>query len=81
MKIEISGHTSSEGGDELNQILSEERAKSVRNYMISKGIDSKRLVAVGYYGPSRPKASNDTEEGRKQNRRIELSVIEEPNSP
>lgn len=79
VKIEISGHTSSEGGDELNQILSEERAKSVRNYMISKGIDSKRLVAVGY-GPSRPKASNDTEEGRKENRRIELSVIEEPES-
>lgn len=75
-KIEIGGHTSSEGGDELNQVLSEDRANSVRNYMISKGIDSRRLTAVGY-GPSKPRASNDTEDGRKQNRRIELTVIEE----
>lgn len=80
VKIEIGGHTSSEGGDEMNQKLSEDRAQSVRNYMISKGIDSRRLTAVGY-GFSVPKASNDTEAGRVQNRRIELSTIEDPAAP
>ncbi|MFA6835184.1 MAG: OmpA family protein [Fibrobacteraceae bacterium] len=72
-KVEIEGHTSSEGGEDYNQKLSEERAQSVRNYMIQKGIDGSRITAVGY-GYSRPKASNDTEEGRKQNRRIEVRV-------
>ena len=76
VKIEISGHTSSEGGEELNQKLSEDRANSVRSYMIANGIESTRLVAVGC-GFSRPKSSNDTEAGRAQNRRIELSIIEE----
>lgn len=73
-KIEIEGHTSSEGGEEYNQKLSQDRAESVRNYMIAKGIDGKRLSAVGY-GYSKPKASNDTEEGREQNRRIEIRVL------
>lgn len=72
-KVEIEGHTSSEGGEEFNQKLSEERAKSVRDYMIRKGISKDRVTAVGY-GYSRPKASNDTEEGRRQNRRIEVRV-------
>lgn len=72
-KVEIEGHTSSEGGEEYNQKLSEERANSVRDYMIRKGISANRITAVGY-GYSRPKASNDTEEGRKQNRRIEVRV-------
>ena len=72
-KVEIEGHTSSEGGEEYNQKLSEDRANSVRDYMISKGISKDRVTAVGY-GYSRPKASNDTEEGRKQNRRIEVRV-------
>ncbi|MDY5028541.1 OmpA family protein, partial [Hallerella succinigenes] len=72
-KVEIEGHTSSEGGEEYNQKLSEDRANSVRDYMISKGISKDRVTAIGY-GYSRPKASNDTEEGRKQNRRIEVRV-------
>lgn len=72
-KVEIEGHTSSEGGEEYNQKLSEDRANSVRDYMIRKGISKDRVTAVGY-GYSRPKASNDTEEGRKQNRRIEVRV-------
>ncbi len=72
-KVEIEGHTSSEGGEEFNQKLSEERAKSVRDYMVRKGISKDRVTAVGY-GYSRPKASNDTEEGRRQNRRIEVRV-------
>lgn len=72
-KVEIEGHTSSEGGEEFNQKLSEDRANSVRDYMIRKGISKNRVTAVGY-GYSRPKASNDTEEGRRQNRRIEVRV-------
>ena len=72
-KVEIEGHTSSEGGEEYNQKLSEDRANSVRDYMIRKGISKDRVTAVGY-GYSRPKASNDTEAGRKQNRRIEVRV-------
>lgn len=72
-KVEIEGHTSSEGGEEYNQKLSEDRANSVRDYMIRKGISKDRVTAIGY-GYSRPKASNDTEEGRKQNRRIEVRV-------
>ncbi len=72
-KVEIEGHTSSEGGEEFNQKLSEDRANSVRDYMIRKGISKDRVTAVGY-GYSRPKASNDTEDGRRQNRRIEVRV-------
>ncbi len=72
-KVEIEGHTSSEGGEEYNQKLSEDRANSVRAYMIKKGIAQDRVTAVGY-GYSRPKASNDTEAGRKQNRRIEVRI-------
>ncbi|MCF0215991.1 MAG: OmpA family protein [Fibrobacteraceae bacterium] len=73
-KIEIQGHTSSEGSEDLNDRLSGERAYSVREYMISKGIKADRLVANGY-GARQPKADNDTEAGRKANRRIELRVM------
>lgn len=73
-KVEVQGHTSSEGGDDYNQQLSEDRANAVRDYMIRRGIDGGRLTARGY-GSSQPKADNDTEAGRKQNRRIELVVI------
>lgn len=72
--VEIEGHTSSEGSEELNQKLSEDRASSVRAYMIKKGISPERVTAVGY-GPSRPKADNSTEAGRKANRRIEIRVV------
>jgi len=74
--VEIQGHTSSEGSDELNQRLSEERAFSVKEYMVSKGISEGRLKANGY-GSSQPKADNSTEAGRKANRRIELVVLSE----
>ena len=73
-KIEVEGHTSSDGSAELNQQLSEDRANSVRSYMIEQGIDAERVTAVGY-GPSRPKASNSSEVGRRANRRIELKVL------
>ena len=73
-RIEIQGHTSSEGDEDFNQTLSEQRAYAVFLYMVDNGIDRGRLSASGY-GSSQPKASNSTEEGRKKNRRIELRVL------
>jgi len=73
-RVEIGGHTSSEGSDELNDRLSVERAYSVREYMIKKGIAENRVTAAGY-GSSQPKADNSTEAGRKANRRIEIRVL------
>lgn len=72
--IEIQGHTSSEGDEQFNQTLSEQRAYTVFLYMTEKGIDRGRLSASGY-GSSQPKASNATEAGRRKNRRIELCVL------
>jgi len=68
---EIGGHTDNVGSAEYNQKLSEKRANSVRQYLIDKfGIDGSRLTAVGY-GLTKPVASNDTLEGKQQNRRVE----------
>lgn len=69
-RIRVAGHTDNEGNPRRNQTLSEERARAVRDYLVSHGIDASRIEAVGY-GDQRPIASNDTEEGRRQNRRIE----------
>lgn len=71
--IDIAGHTDSTGTDAINQPLSERRAASVGNYLISQGIDSRRVLTAGY-GKNRPIASNDTSEGRAQNRRVELML-------
>ncbi len=71
--VEIQGHTDNEGLPEKNQILSENRAKEVREYLISKGIDAKRLTSNGY-GQMRPVAPNSTIEGRAKNRRVEFVV-------
>ena len=68
--VEIAGHTDSVGSDAYNQKLSERRAKSVRDYLVNKlGMDGKLFSAVGY-GESKPIASNDTDSGRAENRRI-----------
>ncbi len=75
MKIELSGHTDAVGSDEANQKLSNDRANSVRDYLIRKGIDPEKIVAVGY-GESVPVATNDTDEGRQLNRRVEFKVLE-----
>lgn len=72
--IEIAGHTDSTGSAALNQSLSERRAQSVAAYLTSRGLVSKRILTVGA-GPSRPIASNDTPEGRQQNRRVELTIV------
>lgn len=70
--ILLAGHTDSQGAADYNQQLSQRRAEAVRQYLIDNyGIDGKRLVARGY-GEQQPIASNDTAEGRYQNRRVEL---------
>jgi outer membrane protein OmpA-like peptidoglycan-associated protein len=75
MKARIAGHTDSRGSDEYNQRLSEARAKSVYEYLVSRGISADRLSYIGY-GESRPIDTNDTEEGRQNNRRVELEILE-----
>jgi len=72
--IEVAGHTDSKGSDEYNMKLSQDRAEAVRNYLISKGIAAERLTAKGY-GETKPVADNATEEGRAQNRRVELQRL------
>ncbi len=74
LRIEISGHTDNKGGMEYNVKLSEERAKAVVDYLISKGIDKSRLEYKGY-AYEQPIATNDTEEGRQLNRRVEFKVL------
>ena len=75
IKGEIRGHTDSTGSAEYNQQLSEKRAKAVDKYLENKGIDSSRWTIKGY-GASQPIASNETEEGRQENRRVELVRIQ-----
>jgi hypothetical protein len=74
VKIELQGHTDNIGSLAFNNDLSTNRAKAVLNYLVLKGVDSKRIVAKGY-GFSAPVADNATEEGRALNRRTELKVI------
>ena len=69
--VDVSGHASSDGPEDLNQRLSEQRASSVAGYLISRQVLRDRLYVAGY-GESRPVASNDTAEGRAQNRRVEI---------
>lgn len=71
LHVAIEGHTDSIGGDEYNQTLSERRADSVRDYFIMQGVPAKSVESHGY-GKTEPIASNDTPEGRQQNRRVEL---------
>lgn len=71
--IVVSGFTDNTGNDSINIPLSQSRAQSVVNYLVSQGVSSSRLNAQGY-GSAQPIASNATAEGRQQNRRVELSV-------
>lgn len=73
-RIRIAGHTDNVGDARRNQQLSESRAEAVRAYLISHGIDASRVEAIGY-GDAHPVATNDTEEGRAQNRRIEAEEL------
>lgn len=74
LKVEISGHTDNVGGESFNQKLSEDRAASVVTYLVSKGIAKDRLTSKGY-GSSRPVATNNSAEGRQQNRRTEFEIL------
>ncbi len=72
-KLRISGHTDITGSRALNQRLSEQRARSCYEYLASKGISASRMSYLGY-GPDQPRADNDTDEGRRLNRRVEFDV-------
>ena len=74
LTIEISGHTDNTGTDEINNKLSQARADAVKNYLLAAGINSARIQAKGY-GSFKPKATNDTEEGRQTNRRVEFAIL------
>ncbi len=71
--IKVAGYASSVGGAEHNQILSEQRSKSVANYLISQKVDPNRIMAVGY-GARYPIASNATADGQARNRRVEITL-------
>lgn len=72
-KLTIQGHTDSQGPDEYNMKLSDKRAKAVKNYLIHKGIDGSKLFTFAF-GETKPVASNETKDGRAQNRRVEFIV-------
>lgn len=72
--IEVAGHTDSVGSDQYNQNLSERRAQAVASYLSSRGVSMQRMIVVGA-GESRPVASNDTDYGRAQNRRVEITLV------
>lgn len=74
LKVELAGHTDSLGSETYNQQLSQQRADAVRNYLLDLGVAPEQLSAEGY-GEARPIRSNDTEEGRERNRRVEFNVV------
>ena len=74
LRIQLNGHTDNVGNDEDNMALSEARAKAVFNYLVSKGISSNRMRSKGF-GETKPVASNDTEDGKRENRRTEFQLI------
>lgn len=75
LKIELGGHTDNVGSKKDNQILSDNRAKAVKDYLVNKGINADRLLTKGY-GDTSPIADNNTEEGRAENRRTAFKVVE-----
>ncbi len=77
IKIAIQGHTDTVGSHAFNMELSKARARSVMEYLVSQGIDGTRLSSEGF-GPDRPVAPNNTEEGRARNRRVDFVIQEEP---
>ena len=75
VRMGVYGHTDNRGAAAMNRMLSKDRARSVVNYLGSHGINPKRLESDGF-GPDKPIDSNETEEGRAKNRRVEFKVLE-----
>jgi outer membrane protein OmpA-like peptidoglycan-associated protein len=74
-KIEVQGHADDTGTKEFNESLAQQRAEAVRRWLVSKGIDAKRLAAKGY-GARVPIDSNTTDEGRQKNRRVQFVITQ-----
>lgn len=72
--VDVYGHTDSTGSAQYNQALSERRADAVADYLVSRGVQQARIEAIGY-GLTQPIASNDTVEGRAENRRVEIKIV------
>ena len=75
MYLEIDGHTDAVGNDQYNEGLSKRRAERVIGYLAEKGIDRSRLT-LKFYGSTKPKADNVSEEGRAKNRRVEFEILQ-----
>ncbi len=75
-KVEIQGHTDSNGDDQHNQVLSDERANSVRTWLVSHGVPADRLEAKGY-GETKPLVPNVTEGNRQRNRRVQFIIVDQ----
>lgn len=73
-KLEIAGHTDNVGDDDKNLVLSKKRAESLKNYLVSKGVEATRLTTL-FFGETKPIADNNTPEGRKKNRRVEMKIV------
>jgi OOP family OmpA-OmpF porin len=76
LRLSIAGHTDSVSSAQYNQVLSESRAASVRDYLVSRGIPADALVVVGY-GETQPIGTNETEAGRAANRRVDLTIVKD----
>jgi outer membrane protein OmpA-like peptidoglycan-associated protein len=73
LKLDVEGHTDSVGGDEYNQQLSEQRGAAVRDYLMQQGMAVSSVTTKGF-GKTQPVASNDTAQGRQENRRVEIVI-------
>ena len=73
-KLQISGHTDNVGNDQANLVLSKKRSEAVKLYLTSKGVDTARISAL-FFGETQPLTTNDTEDGRRKNRRVEMTVV------
>jgi OmpA-OmpF porin, OOP family len=74
--LQVEGHTDSTGTAAINRKLSQQRAESVMRYLASKGVGKGRMSAKGF-GPDRPVADNNTDEGKEQNRRVEFNILKQ----
>jgi outer membrane protein OmpA-like peptidoglycan-associated protein len=80
-KIEVQGHTDNRGGAKMNEKLSQDRANAVMKALVKRGVEAERMTAKGY-GPNQPTDTNDTDEGRAKNRRVQFKIVEKkPKAP